>query len=97
MKTPPVDALIRWLESQRLGWSLDHAGWNLIEARIWRWPYVIGRYRPTEPFRGHAIGQPVFSEPLAAMLAKACQDAGLEIPPELAADIPPQPAPPPYA
>ncbi len=53
-----VDDLIGDLESRGLGWSLDHTG-NLIEARVWDWPYVIGRYRPSTVV------------PLAEMLAKA--------------------------
>lgn len=56
-----VDALIADLESRGLGWSLDNTG-RLIEARVWDWPYVIGRYRPNA------------TEPLAKMLAEAmCQ------------------------
>lgn len=45
-----VDALIADLEARGLGRSLDNTG-RLIEARVWDWPYVIGRYRPnaTEP------------------------------------------------
>ena len=54
----PVDELIADLESKKLGWSLDHTG-ALIEARVWDWPNVIGRYRP------HKI------EPLAHMLQRA--------------------------
>jgi len=50
------DDLIQILESRGLGWSLDH---NLIEARVWDWPNVIGRYRPNTVI------------PLAEMLAKA--------------------------
>lgn len=53
-----VDALIADLESRGLGWSLDNTG-RLIEARVWDWPYVIGRYRPNA------------TEPLAKMLSKA--------------------------
>jgi len=57
-KEPTVDEYIEILESRGLGWSLDHTG-HLIEARVWDWPYVVGRYRPTETI------------PLAQMLAKA--------------------------
>lgn len=53
-----VDGLIADLEERGLGWSLDHTG-NLIESRIWDWPNVIGRYRPTTV------------EPLSGMLSKA--------------------------
>jgi hypothetical protein len=53
-----VDDIIAVLEAHNLGWSLDHTG-CLIEARIWEWPSVIGRYRP------HAV------EPLADMLRAA--------------------------
>ena len=56
-----VDALISDLESKGLGWSLDHNG-MLIEARIWEWPNVVGRYRPHK------------TEPLALMLQKAIDD-----------------------
>ena len=54
----PVDALIGELESRGLGWSLDHTG-GLIEARVWNWPDVVGRYRPDGV------------EPLARMLARS--------------------------
>lgn len=53
-----ADGLICWLEKRGYGWSLDHTG-NLIEARIWQWPNVIGRYRPNTV------------EPLADMLRGA--------------------------
>lgn len=53
-----VDTLISDLESRGLGWSLDNTG-RLIEARVWDWPYVIGRYRPNA------------TEPLAKMLSEA--------------------------
>lgn len=53
-----VDDLIKDLESRGLGWSLDNTG-RLIEARVWDWPYVIGRYRPYNV------------EPLAKMLSEA--------------------------
>jgi len=61
MTTPTVDEIIADLESRGLGWSLDNTG-RLIEARVWDWPTVIGRYRP------HT------TEPLAKMLAAACYD-----------------------
>jgi hypothetical protein len=53
-----ADELIGELESRGLGWSLDNTG-RLIEARVWDWPNVVGRYRP------HTV------EPLAKMLAEA--------------------------
>jgi hypothetical protein len=53
-----ADGLICWLEKRGYGWSLDHTG-RLIEARIWDWPNVIGRYRPNTV------------EPLADMLRGA--------------------------
>lgn len=53
-----VDELVQLLEERGLGWSLDHTG-HLIEARVWDWPYVIGRHRPETVL------------PLAEMLAKA--------------------------
>lgn len=55
-----ADEIIAVLEERGCGWSLDHAG-GLIEARIWNWPYVIGRYRPAKV------------EPLAEMLWKAME------------------------
>jgi len=58
-----VDEIIETLEKHGLGWSLDHTG-NLIEARIWDWPNVVGRYRPNTV------------EPLVHML----QTAMLEVP-----------------
>ena len=61
MNPPTVDDIIAELESCGLGWSLDHTG-RLIEARVWDWPYVIGRYRPDKV------------EPLAKMLATACYE-----------------------
>jgi hypothetical protein len=60
-KAATVDDIIADLESRGLGWSLDNTG-RLIEARVWDWPHVIGRYRP------HT------TEPLAKMLAAACYD-----------------------
>jgi hypothetical protein len=59
-----VDLIIADLESRGLGWSLDHTG-NLIEARIWRWPYVIGRYRPSKVL------------PLDVMLSEAYSNANV--------------------
>lgn len=53
-----ADVLIADLEARGLGWSLDHTG-NLIEARVWDWPHVIGRYRPATV------------EPLEKMLCEA--------------------------
>lgn len=53
-----VDQLIQELEARGLGWSLDNTG-RLIEARVWHWPNVIGRYCP------NAV------EPLAKMLSEA--------------------------
>ena len=57
-ETDYVDRLIGELEDRGLGWSLDNTG-RLIEARVWDWPSVIGRYRPNTV------------EPLHEMLAKA--------------------------
>jgi len=59
-----VDCLIEQLEDMGLGWSLDHTA-RLIEARVWDWPMVIGRYRPSRV------------EPLAQMLSRAMADAGI--------------------
>ena len=62
---PTADDLIAVLERYGLGWSLDHTG-NLIEARVWDWPNVVGRYRPTSV------------EPLRDMLAKAMRGVQFE-------------------
>jgi len=59
-----IDDLIDELERLDLGWSLDHTG-RMVEARVWDWPVVIGRYRPDEV------------EPLEKMLLMAMKDAGL--------------------
>ena len=58
LRDASADGLICWLEKRGYGWSLDHTG-NLIEARIWQWPNVVGRYRPNTV------------EPLADMLRGA--------------------------
>jgi len=63
---PTADELVARLEELGLDWDLGHNR-RLIEARVWRWPDVIGRYRPS------AV------EPLADMLMKAMDDAGIEI------------------
>ena len=60
LRCAQADDLISWLEARGYGWSLDHTG-RLIEARIWDWPFVIGRYRPNSV------------EPLADMLRGAIQ------------------------
>ena len=59
---PSADEIISTLEKHHLGWSLDHTG-HLIEARVWVWPTVVGRYRPARV------------EPLADMLKAAIRDA----------------------
>ena len=61
-----ADELIQWLEARGFGWSLDHTG-HLIEARIWDWPNVIGRYRPAKV------------EPLADMLRAAIRKMRLDL------------------
>jgi hypothetical protein len=40
-----IDAMVAELESRGLGWDVGNTG-RMIEARIWKWPYVIARYRP---------------------------------------------------
>lgn len=60
-----VDTLIADLESRGLGWDVGYTG-MLREVRIWRWPFVVGRYRPSE------------ATPLADMLAKAMYDVDFE-------------------
>jgi len=69
-----ADDIIAKLEAVGLGWSLDHTG-NLIEARIWNWPTVVGRYRPNKV------------EPLAQMLLEALKQGGLELAPPLTKEI----------
>lgn len=54
-----VDALIEQLEKEGYGFSLDHTS-RMYEARVWRWPHVVGRYRPHN------------QEPLLHMLQQAC-------------------------
>lgn len=60
------DYMVGKVENLGLQWSLDHTG-NLIEARIWAWPFVIGRYRPQT------------LQPLAQMLWAALQNAREEL------------------
>jgi len=60
-KDVTADDIIADIESRGLGWSLDNTG-TLIEARVWDWPTVIGRYRPAKV------------EPLAKMLSAACYE-----------------------
>jgi len=55
------DVIIAELEVKGLGWDVGNAG-RLIEARIWQWPNVVGRYRPATV------------EPLAVMLRGAIAD-----------------------
>lgn len=43
-----VDALVEELESRGLCWDVSYTH-GLREVRIWHWPHVIARYRPTEP------------------------------------------------
>lgn len=59
LKYLTVDALIEQLEKENLGFSLDHTA-RLYEARVWKWPNVVGRYRPSK------------QEPLLHMLQQAC-------------------------
>jgi hypothetical protein len=56
-----ADAIIADLEAKGLGWDVGNYG-RLIEARIWQFPDVLGRYRPATV------------EPLAAMLRVAIAD-----------------------
>ena len=55
---PTSDEIIADLESRGLDWDVGNTC-RLIEARIWDWPQVIGRYRPAK------------TEPLAYMLTHA--------------------------
>ena len=61
-----ADEIIEKLEAKGLGWSLDHTG-NMIEASVWDWPEVIGRYRPRKV------------EPLADMLMGAIKAGEIEL------------------
>jgi hypothetical protein len=63
--TRTIDELVSTLEGAGLGWDIGNTG-RLIEARVWRWPHVIGRYRPNS------------MEPVADMLAKAMESAGIK-------------------
>lgn len=60
-----VDKLVKELESRGLGWDVGNQG-RLIEARVWDWPYVVGRYRPDK------------MEEVAKMLAKAMEQVDWE-------------------
>lgn len=62
--TMSVDQLIAALEEVGLQWDIGHTGGN-IEARVWDWPSVIGRFRSNDVID------------LGDMLWKACEDAGL--------------------
>lgn len=59
--TMDVDHLVGWLERFDMAWDVGHTG-RVLEARVWVWPYCVGRYRPAE------------LEPLADMLRKAMLD-----------------------
>ena len=58
IKSTTADGIIVELEAQGYGWDIGHSG-SLRECRIWVWPHVVGRYRPSG------------SEPLAGMLLRA--------------------------
>ena len=64
-KEPTFDELTAFLDALKIEWDAGHTG-RLREARVWSWPSVIGRYRPTE------------NEPPSHMLAMAMKDAGIE-------------------
>ena len=64
MKNLSADEIIAVIEAHGLGWTIEHTA-RLIEARIWNWPYVLGRYRPAK------------TEPLAEMLTKALEGVDL--------------------
>jgi hypothetical protein len=61
---PTLDCLITHLEREGFNWDVGHTG-GLIEARVWDWPNVIGRYRPNQV------------EPVYGMLFQACIAAGV--------------------
>lgn len=68
-----ADDLIRELEARGLGLDISHTGTpaGFRAVRIWQWPFVIGRYRPTS------------AEPVAKMLAEAMKDIEWSKYPEL--------------
>jgi len=39
-----LDELIADIESRGLGWDVGQSSPMFYEARIWDWPYVIGRH-----------------------------------------------------
>lgn len=61
-----VDDLIRQIEARGYQWDVSNTA-RIIEARIWKWPNVVGRYRPNT------------LEPIEDMLKKACDEAGIEL------------------
>ena len=58
---PEIDLLIQELEAHGLSWDIGHLP-HIVEARVWKWPHVIGRYRVDK------------IEPAATMLAKAMME-----------------------
>lgn len=60
-KNATAEQIIAELEADGFGWDLSHTG-CFRECRLWRWPHVVGRYRPHGP------------EPLATMLRGALDD-----------------------
>jgi hypothetical protein len=56
-----AEQIIAELEADGFGWDISHTG-RLRECRIWKWPTVVGRYRPQQ------------AEPLASMLRGALAD-----------------------
>jgi hypothetical protein len=85
LRDASADGLICWLEKRGYGWSLDHTG-RLIEARIWDWPNVIGRYRPNtvEPLADMLRGamRTMTREQLCKTNAKAMASADEKTPPK---------------
>lgn len=65
LRDASADELVKWLEARDFGWSLDRTA-RLIEARVWDWPNVVGRYRPSK------------IEPLADMLREAMRTMTVE-------------------
>jgi len=59
-----MEELINEIESQGFQWDVGFTG-ALREARVWKWPYVVGRYSPNE------------REPAFDMLEKAAIKAGV--------------------
>lgn len=59
IKSTTPDGIISELESQGYGWDIGHTG-VLRECRIWKWPYVVGRYQSS-------VARPIAEQLMAAI------------------------------